>query len=95
MVASTDSGGNLVITNASGNNVTVADAAGNSASTTAGLGLTSGASSTNGVVGTPLTVDQIITAVNGNTSLNTQIKASKDSNGYLSLQNLTASSDHS
>jgi flagellin len=91
VVASLDSGNHLVLTNTSGNNITVADASGNAAGTTAGLGLTSGHSSTNGVVGTPLTVDQIVAAVNANSSLNTQLKASKDAtSGALSLQNLTS-----
>jgi flagellin len=86
-IASLDATNHLVLSNASGNNITVTDGT----TTAADIGFVSGTSSTNGVVGTPLTVDQIVTAVNGNTSLNAQVKASKDSNGYLSLQNLTAS----
>jgi flagellin len=47
--------------------------------------------STNGVVGTPLTVDQIVSAINGSSSLSGQVLAA-NVGGKLSLQNLTASS---
>jgi flagellin-like hook-associated protein FlgL len=89
--ASQNVAGNLVLTSVTGNNITVSDAVGNAAGTTAGLGLTNGKSSTNGVVGTPLTVDQIVAAVNGNSAINTQVKASKTAGGFLSLQNQTTS----
>ena len=75
-----------------GNNITVADDAGNANGTTAELGLTNGQSSTNGVVGSPLTVDQMVSAINAHSSLNSQVKASKSTGGFLSLQNLTATS---
>ena len=88
-IASVDSTGHLVLNNASGNNITVTDT---NAGTAADIGLVSGYTSTNGVVGTPLTVDQIVSKVNGNTSLNAQITASKDSTtGALVLQNKTSS----
>jgi flagellin len=87
--ASLDATNHLVLTSTTGNNVTIADASGNAAGTTAGLGMTSGSTSNNGVVGTPLTVDQIVTAVNAHAQLNSQIKASKDGTGHLVLQNLT------
>jgi flagellin-like hook-associated protein FlgL len=80
--------GELVLTNDTGNQVTIADAAGNANGTTAQLGFNSGDSSVDGVVGTPLTVDQIVSAINANSNLNTSVKASNVS-GRLSLQNLT------
>ncbi len=88
--ASLDSTNHLVLTSTTGHNISISDAAGNGAGTTAALGFTSGQSSTNGIVGTPLTVDQIVSAVNGSSSLSSQVKASKDSTGHLVLQNLTA-----
>jgi flagellin len=90
VVASTDSGGHLVLTSNTGNNITIADAAGNANGTTVALGFTSGQTSTNGVVGAPLSVDQLVSAINSNAQLSSQVLASKDTNGYLSLQNLTA-----
>jgi flagellin-like hook-associated protein FlgL len=89
--ASLDSTNHLVLTSTSGNNITVSDAIGNGNGTTAALGLTNGATSTNGVVGSPLSVDQIVSAINSHASLNSQVRASKTSGGFLSLQNLTAS----
>ncbi len=90
--ASLDSTNHLVLTSTSGNNITVADAAGNANTTTAELGLVNGASSTNGVVGTPLTNTAIAAAINNHASLNSQVKASVDSTNHLVLQNLTATS---
>ena len=87
--ASLDATNHLVLTSTTGNNITIADDAGNANGTTAELGFTSGQSSTNGVVGTPLTVDQIVSAVNAHAQLNSQVKASKDATGHLVLQNLT------
>lgn len=92
VTASLDSTNHLVLTNTSGNNITVSDAIGNANGTTAALGLTNGASSTNGVVGSPLSVDEIVSAINSHASLNSQVKASKSTGGFLTLQNLTASS---
>ena len=88
----TGSGANshIVLTNDQGDQVTLSDAVGNANGTAAVLGFTSGQSSTNGVVGTPLTVDQIVSAVNGSAALSGQVLAS-NSGGKLSLQNLTAS----
>ena len=85
-------GGQIQLTNDTGNQVNVSDAVGNANGTAARLGF-SGANlnSTNGVVGTPLTVDQIVSAINGSSELNSQVLAS-NSGGKLSLQNLTASS---
>ncbi|MDO8876808.1 MAG: flagellar protein, partial [Pseudolabrys sp.] len=60
--------------------------------TTAALGFTNGQSSTDGVVGTALTVDEMVSAINAHASLNSQVKASKSTGGFLTLQNLTASS---
>ncbi len=88
--ASLDSTNHLVLTSTSGNNITIADAAGNANGTTANLGFTSGQSSTNGIVGAPLTVDQIVAAVNSHAALSNQVKAAKDATGHLVLQNLTA-----
>ncbi|MDO8876809.1 MAG: hypothetical protein Q8M24_06820 [Pseudolabrys sp.] len=88
--ASLDGSNQLVLTSTSGNNITIADASGNAAGTTAGLGMTSGSSSTNGIVGTPLTVDQMVAAINSHASLASQVKASKVG-GFLSLQSLTTS----
>ena len=88
--ASLNATNHLVLTSTTGNNITVGDAAGNANGTTANLGFTSGQSSTNGIVGTPLSVDQIVSAVNGSSILASQVKASKDGTGHLVLQNLTA-----
>jgi flagellin-like hook-associated protein FlgL len=80
----------LVLTNDTGNQVTLSDATSNANGTAAALGFTSGTSSTNGVVGTPLTVTQLASAINGNSTLQGQVSASVVS-GKLVLQNLTAS----
>jgi flagellin len=84
--------GQIVLTNDTGNQVSIADAPANANGTTAALGFTSGQTSTDGVVGTPLTVDQIVSAINSNSVLSSQVLASKTVGGFLSLQNLTASS---
>jgi flagellin-like hook-associated protein FlgL len=87
--ASLDATNHLVLTSTTGNNITIGDAAGNANGTTAELGFTNGESSTDGVVGTAMTVDQMVTAINSHASLSSQLKASKTTDGYLSLQNLT------
>jgi flagellin-like hook-associated protein FlgL len=88
--ASLDSTNHLVLTSTSGNNVSITDAAGNANGTTAELGFTNGQTSNNGVVGTPMTVDQMVLAINSHASLTSQVKASKDgTTGALVLQNLT------
>jgi flagellin len=84
--------GQIVLTNDTGNQVSIADAAGNANGTSVALGFTSGQTSTDGVVGTPLTVDQIVSAINGSSSLSSQVLATKTAGGFLSLQNLTTSS---
>lgn len=89
VTASLDSTNHLVLTSTSGNNITIGDDAGNANGTTAELGFTNGQTSTDGVVGTPLTVDEMVSAINSHASLNSQVKASKSAGGFLSLQNLT------
>jgi flagellin-like hook-associated protein FlgL len=89
VTASLDATNHLVLTSTSGNNITVADDAGNANTTTAELGFTNGQTSTDGVVGTAMTVDQMVSAINSHASLASQLKASKTTDGYLSLQNLT------
>jgi flagellin-like hook-associated protein FlgL len=90
VTASLDATNHLVLTSTSGNNVTITDDAGNTNGTTAELGFTNGQTSTNGVVGTPMTVDQMVTAINSHASLASQLKATKSAGGFLSLQNLTS-----
>jgi flagellin len=86
-IASTDAGGHLVLTNNSGNQITVTDGAAGGA---LAVGFTSGTTSTNGVVGTAATVDQLVSAINGSSALSGQVLAA-NAGGMLSLQNLTAS----
>jgi flagellin len=83
------SSGQIVLTNDTGNQVAIADAVGNSNGTTAALGFADGNRlSSNGVVGTAQTVDQLVAAINASAQLSSSVKAS-NSGGNLSLQNLT------
>jgi flagellin len=82
------SSGELSLTNDGGYQITMADGTGGTGDTAAILG-TGGATST-ATTSPALSVDSLIAAINGNASLNTQVKASKDATtGGLSLQNLT------
>jgi flagellin-like hook-associated protein FlgL len=86
-ITATVSAGKLVLTGASGNNITIADAAGNTNGTLAQVGLSAGTSS-DGVLSVAKTVDQLVTAINGNSSLSDKVKASNDG-GKLRIDNLS------
>jgi flagellin len=82
-------GGQIQLTNDQGAQINITE---NGTGTAAALGFAANdLNSTNGVVGTPLTVDQIVSAINGSSSLSGQVLAA-NVGGKLSLQNLTASS---
>jgi flagellin len=82
-------GGQIQLTNDEGAQINITE---NGTGTAAALGFAAGnLNSTNGVVGTPLSTDQIVSAINGSASLSGQVLAA-NVGGKLSLQNLTASS---
>ena len=76
------------ISRADGTNFTVTTS---NAATATSIGIPSGTASTNGVpavAASTLTVDQLVTSINGNTSLQGKVKASNDS-GKLRIENLS------
>jgi flagellin len=81
-LVATNSGGQLLLTDAAGNNITIGG-------TVAGTGLSVGASA-NGVVGAVQTVDQLVSSINGNVSLAGFVKASNNA-GQLQITNLSTS----
>src|SRR5499426_3145087 len=76
------------ISRADGTNFTVTTS---NAATATSIGIPSGTASTNGVpavAASTLTVDQLVTSINGNTSLTGKVKASNDG-GKLRIENLS------
>jgi hypothetical protein len=94
--ASVDSSGKLKLIDKTGSDITITDGAAKTAET---IGFKTNLTSTDDTKGgTPgvkvgadaaLSVDDLITSINNNSLLQGQVKATKDSNGYLNLQNLT------
>jgi flagellin-like hook-associated protein FlgL len=85
-VIAVDDGGELRLVNASGDTITVA---GTSAAT---LGFGAGnTTSTDGSVAGVVALADLVSAINGNASLSSKVKASIDANGDIKLENLTLS----
>ncbi|WP_342107778.1 flagellin [Methylobacterium sp. SI9] len=84
--ASVGTGGKVVLTDFNGNNITYQDASNNTAGTSTAI---FGAATANVTTPTALTTDLLVKSINSNAQLSGQVKASKDSNGNLQVQNLT------
>ncbi|MFO1185569.1 MAG: flagellin [Bauldia sp.] len=82
-------GGEIKLTNTTGNQIALSDD-GNGSLAQIGFA-TSNRLSSNGVVGAAKTIDELVTAINGNAQLTGKVKATNVA-GTLSLQNQTTSS---
>jgi flagellin len=81
-------GKNVQLTDFNGNTVNYQDASNNANGTSAAIfGATP--TSKNVTTATALTTDLLVKSINGNTQLSGTVKASKDANGKLAIQNLT------